>query len=259
MIHYWIEDRKIFSRISTVFFLLSILVILIQTVGYGLKLSFIEEYFVAFKIVNFVFGVFSVFISIFLYLKEKEFVQRLVKGTFIAISIFYLIAAFQWLVDQNFLPIDSRGNVIFFSIFIAFLSISQRINSVSNSGLHSAVIFVLSFIILILCGTFFLMLPAATTKGISVLDALFTITSGVTVTGLTVVDTNSAFTLFGKTILIIFIQLGGLGILTFTNLFSLLFKTDNSFQNRLMVSEMIKELNSRDTFSTLLKIVSLTL
>ena len=125
--------------------------------------------------------------------------------------------------------------------------------------MHSAVIFVLSFIILILCGTFFLMLPAATTKGISVLDALFTITSGVTVTGLTVVDTNSAFTLFGKTILIIFIQLGGLGILTFTNLFSLLFKTDNSFQNRLMVSEMIKELNSRDTFSTLLKIVSLTL
>ncbi|MBK7007711.1 MAG: hypothetical protein IPH36_03275 [Saprospiraceae bacterium] len=259
MIHYWIEDKKIFSRISSVFFLLSILVILVQTVGYGLKLSFIEEYFVTFKIINFVFGVFSVFISIFLYLKEKEFVQRLVKGTFIAISVFYLIAAFQWLVDQNFLPIDSRGNVIFFSIFIAFLSISQRINSVSNSGLHSAVIFVLSFIILILCGTFFLMLPAATTSGISVLDALFTITSGVTVTGLSVVDTNTAFTLFGKTIIIIFIQLGGLGILTFTNLFSLLFKSDNSFQNRLMVSEMIKELNSKDTFSTLLKIVSLTL
>lgn len=259
MIHYWIEDKKIFSRISSVFFFLSILVILIQTVGYGLKLSFIEEYFVTFKIINFVFGVFSVFISVFLYLKEKEFVQRIVKGTFVAISVFYLIAAFQWLVDQNFLPIDSRGNVIFFSVFIAFLSISQRINSVSNSGLHSAVIFVLSFIILILCGTFLLMLPAATTKGISVLDALFTITSGVTVTGLSVVDTNTAFTLFGKTIIIIFIQLGGLGILTFTNLFSLLFKSDNSFQNRLMVSEMIKELNSRDTFSTLLKIVSLTL
>ena len=58
MIHYWIEDKKIFSRISSVFFLLSILVILVQTVGYGLKLSFIEEYFVTFKIINFVFGVF---------------------------------------------------------------------------------------------------------------------------------------------------------------------------------------------------------
>ncbi|MBK8700371.1 MAG: hypothetical protein IPN29_12915 [Saprospiraceae bacterium] len=56
-----------------------------------------------------------------------------------------------------------------------------------------------------------------------------------------------------------FYSVGGLGILTFTNLFSLLFKSDNSFQNRLMVSEMIKELNNRDTFSTLLKIVSLTL
>mgnify|MGYP000146074400 CR=1 FL=1 len=71
MIHYWIEDKKIFNRISSVFFYLSFLVILIQTVGYGLKLSFIEEYYVAFKVINFVFGVFSVFFSVYLYLKEQ--------------------------------------------------------------------------------------------------------------------------------------------------------------------------------------------
>lgn len=259
MIHYWIEDKKIFNRISSVFFYLSFLVILIQTVGYGLKLSFIEEYYIAFKIINFVFGVFSVFFSVYLYLKEDELIQKIVKGSFIGISIFYLIAAFQWMIDQNFLPIDARGNVIFFSIFIGFLSISQRLNSLGNLGLHSALIFVLSFILLILCGSFLLLLPAATTNGISVIDAVFTITSGVTVTGLSVVDTNLAFTTFGKSVIMIFIQMGGLGILTFTNLFSLLFKTDHSFQNRLMVSEMIKELNSKDTFTTLMKIVSLTL
>lgn len=259
MIHYWIEDKKIFNRISSVFFYLSFLVILIQTVGYGLKLSFIEEYYIAFKVINFVFGVFSVFFSVYLYLKEDEIIQKIVKGSFIGISVFYLIASFQWLIDQNFLPIDTRGNVIFFSIFIGFLSISQRLNSLGNLGLHSALIFVLSFILLILCGSFLLLLPAATTNGISVIDAVFTITSGVTVTGLSVVDTSLAFTTFGKSVIIIFIQMGGLGILTFTNLFSLLFKTDHSFQNRLMVSEMIKELNSKDTFTTLMKIVSLTL
>jgi potassium uptake TrkH family protein len=112
---------------------------------------------------------------------------------------------------------------------------------------------------LILSGSFLLLLPAATTNGISIIDAVFTITSGVTVTGLTVVDTNLAFSTFGKSVIMIFIQMGGLGILTFTNLFSLLFKTDHSFQNRMMVSEMIKELNSKDTFTTLMKIVSLTI
>ncbi|MFN8318201.1 MAG: potassium transporter TrkG [Saprospiraceae bacterium] len=259
MIHYWIEDKKIFNRISSVFFYLSLLVILIQTVGYGLKLSFIDEYYIAFKIINFVFGIFSVFVSIYLYLKETEIIQKLVKGGFIGISFFYLIASFQWLIDQNFLPIDARGNVIFFSIFIGFLSISQKLNSVGNLGLHSALIFVLSFIMLILSGSFLLLLPAATTNGISIIDAVFTITSGVTVTGLTVVDTNLAFSTFGKSVIMIFIQMGGLGILTFTNLFSLLFKTDHSFQNRMMVSEMIKELNSKDTFTTLMKIVSLTI
>lgn len=259
MIHYWIEDKKLFNRISSVFFYLSLLVILIQTVGYGLKLSFIDEYYIAFKIINFIFGIFSVFVSIYLYLKETEIIQKLVKGGFIGISFFYLIASFQWLIDQNFLPIDARGNVIFFSIFIGFLSISQKLNSVGNLGLHSALIFVLSFIMLILSGSFLLLLPAATTNGISIIDAVFTITSGVTVTGLTVVDTNLAFTTFGKSVIMIFIQMGGLGILTFTNLFSLLFKTDHSFQNRMMVSEMIKELNSKDTFTTLMKIVSLTI
>ena len=232
---------------------------MIQTVGYGLKLSFIDEYYIAFKIINFVFGIFSVFVSIYLYLKETEIIQKLVKGGFIGISFFYLIASFQWLIDQNFLPIDARGNVIFFSIFIGFLSISQKLNSVGNLGLHSALIFVLSFIMLILSGSFLLLLPAATTNGISIIDAVFTITSGVTVTGLTVVDTNLAFSTFGKSVIMIFIQMGGLGILTFTNLFSLLFKTDHSFQNRMMVSEMIKELNSKDTFTTLMKIVSLTI
>ena len=254
----WIRNKELFEKISTAFFYFSIIILLIQSVGYGIHLANSEIYYVSFKIINFIFGVFSVFISIYIYLRETVLMQKIVKAIFLGLSVFFMIASFQWLVDQNFLPIDSRGNVVFFSIFIGFLSISQRINSVANSGLHSAIIFVLSFLMLIMCGSFLLLLPASTTNGISIIDAVFTITSGVTVTGLSVVDTNLAFTFFGKTVIIVFIQLGGLGILTFTNLFSLLFKSDNSFQNRLMVSEMIKELNNRDTFSTLMKIITLT-
>lgn len=139
------------------------------------------------------------------------------------------------------------------------MSISQKITNIRNSGLHAALIFVISFIFLILCGTFLLLLPYSSTKTISIVDACFTITSGVTVTGLGVLETSKDLTRFGQTVLLIFIQLGGLGVLTFTNLFSLVIKADNSFSNRLMVGEMIKELNNKDTYSTLIKIVGLTL
>jgi potassium uptake TrkH family protein len=120
-------------------------------------------------------------------------------------------------------------------------------------------IYVLSFLALIILGTSLLTLPSATTNGISFIDALFTTTSGVTVTGLGVVDTEFAFTRFGKIVILIFIQLGGLGVLTFSNLLALLFRRENSFQNRLLVSDMIKEINNNETFSTLGKIISLTL
>lgn len=255
----WLSNRKLFNVISNAFFYLSLFMITLQLVGFGGKLLYTETYFQFVRVTNFLFGIFSVFISIYIYLKEDNVVQKVVKSIFIGVSVFYLIASFQWLVDTNFLPINSRGNVLFFSIFIAFMSISQKITNIRNSGLHAALIFVISFIFLILCGTFLLLLPYSSTKTISIVDACFTITSGVTVTGLGVLNTGQDLTTFGQWVLLIFIQLGGLGVLTFTNLFSLVLKADSSFTNRLMVGEMIKELNNKDTYSTLIKIVGLTL
>lgn len=68
---------------------------------------------------------------------------------------------------------------------------------------------------LIVIGCLLLMLPAAAHHPISWSDALFTATSAVTVTGLVVVDTGSYFTLFGQAIIMVLIQLGGLGLMTF--------------------------------------------
>ncbi|RVT85967.1 Ktr system potassium transporter B [Rhodobacteraceae bacterium CCMM004] len=62
------------------------------------------------------------------------------------------------------------------------------------------------------------MTPWATTAGITLADALFTATSAVTVTGLVVVDTGSAFTFFGQAVIAVLIQLGGLGLMTFAAL-----------------------------------------
>ena len=82
----------------------------------------------------------------------------------------------------------------------------------------------LSFALLILIGTILLMIPAATTAAGSLPfpDAIFTATSATCVTGLVVADTGSAFTSFGQTVILLLIQIGGLGIMTVSTFFMFL-------------------------------------
>ncbi|MEA2082631.1 MAG: potassium transporter TrkG [Elusimicrobiota bacterium] len=81
-----------------------------------------------------------------------------------------------------------------------------------------ALALIMSFGAAIAIGTFLLLLPASTpeSSGISFIDALFTATSATCVTGLIVRSTASGFTLFGKTVILMLIQLGGLGLMTFS-------------------------------------------
>lgn len=83
---------------------------------------------------------------------------------------------------------------------------------------HPERLFVGTFASLCLAGTILLALPQSSTKGASVglLDAFFTATSAVCVTGLIVLDTPVDFSFFGQLVLLILIQVGGLGIMTFS-------------------------------------------
>lgn len=89
---------------------------------------------------------------------------------------------------------------------------------------------VLSFIILIFAGTLLLMLPWSANRDVTFVDALFTSTSAVCVTGLTVLDTEKDFTMLGQLVIMLLIQFGGLGIMTFT--VSLLSLAGGSFSIR---------------------------
>ncbi len=92
-----------------------------------------------------------------------------------------------------------------------------------------------SFLFMIFTGSLLLKLPFATEGGISYIDALFTSTSAVCVTGLIVVDTATAFTGFGKGVILLLIQLGGLGIMTFAALVIWLVRQKISLSDRLML------------------------
>ena len=96
-----------------------------------------------------------------------------------------------------------------------------------------------SFIVIIFIGTVLLTLPisSATGERVPVIDSLFTTTSAVAVTGLVVNDVSTAFSLFGKTVIIILIQLGGLGIMTFSSIIVLLISKKISYRTKKIVQE----------------------
>lgn len=73
----------------------------------------------------------------------------------------------------------------------------------------------LTYAAFILVGTLLLKLPVATVRPISWMDAFFTSTSAVTVTGLAVLDTGTDLTVFGQAVVMLLIQFGGLGLMTF--------------------------------------------
>ena len=106
-----------------------------------------------------------------------------------------------------------------------------------NVKLPAAAIVALSFLFIIALGTGLLCIPAAATEKTGFLDALFTATSAVCVTGLTIVDTYSHWSLFGQIVIIALIQIGGLGFITILSMIMLNTKKHTSLSERKLVMQ----------------------
>lgn len=112
-----------------------------------------------------------------------------------------------------------------------------------KTKLSAPQILVMGFISVILFGAALLMLPFSTTKGITLVDALFTSTSAVCVTGLTVKDTPADFTVFGQVIILFLVQIGGLGYMTSATIISLLIGKRIGIGERLIMKEELHTLS----------------
>lgn len=121
-------------------------------------------------------------------------------------------------------------------------------------------ILTLSFATTILLGTFFLMLPAASQTGdrLPFIDALFTATSAVCVTGLTVVDTGNYFSTFGQMVVIVLIQIGGLGVMTLTTLMAVMLGRRVHLSDRLLVQESLNQHQLEGMVKLVLYVVKVT-
>ncbi len=92
---------------------------------------------------------------------------------------------------------------------------------------------------LILVGTLLFVVLPTTKKPVSLVDALFTVTSAITATGLTVIDTAKDLTLTGQLLVLLLIQIGGLGYMTLTAFFLIILGRRIGLKERLVLSESL--------------------
>lgn len=242
------------------FFDLIVLLFVVFDFGYGIKENYNSPHviFLLFFIVAFiVFNISKLFV--YKYKSNKNValanIVVLVSILFACLVIFIINNEFSFAyILQKMKPILEGGLIFYFLLRLLVL-----VRHIYDIYYNPAIVFVGSFLILDLMGAFLLMMPSATTNGITFTNALFTSTSAVCVTGLAVVDTANAFTVVGQSIILVLIQLGGIGILTFTSFFAFFFRGSSSFKEGLNTKDFIASEGLKDVFRAALNVVLFTL
>ncbi len=188
------------------------------------------------------------------------------KSCRVNLIILLLLVALEFIIaiinyeDSLFDTFFSARYVIEYGLLVYFfIRLTFFLRTIYSIFFNPAILFVGSFAIIALAGTFLLMLPAATTAGISFTDALFTATSATAVTGLIVVDTAKDFTTFGQSIIMVLFQIGGLGMLTFTSFFAYFFKSGSSFKESLYMKDILGHDKLNSVMRMVMQIVAFSL
>ncbi len=248
------------SKIHIVSFLLSLLglIILVLDLGFQHSESITSTYISLYSVIL-ILGITS---TVLRYFENKHFLKRKVAIFDFLSIVFSVVVLLRHFLYPDFEILESfyiDDNWIRFAVFLTFVREFSDIKlSIVQTVFNPAQLFILSFLTIILIGSFLLMLPNATHEGISFIDALFTSTSAVCVTGLIVVDTGSYFTIFGQSIIVALIQIGGLGILTFASFFSYFFKGGSTYENQLTINSITNSKSLSDVFTTLKYIIVIT-
>lgn len=263
---YYLKTKKLLIQlINRLMLYVSLIAALLVIYRFGFNISdefcySIEDFF---TICLYIFSI-SFFLRMFFHIEtSRKLVLQL--NNFVIFSILLIIILVRDLatnsISVNFpillyagLPVITY--VLILIIFLIELSGSSL--TLLKQDINPAFLFVSAFLILIIIGTLLLLLPKSTNNGINFIDALFTSTSAVCITGLVVTDTATTFTLTGKIIIMCLMQAGGIGIMTFTSFFGFFFTGNVSFENQIFLKNLLNEENINQIFKTLLKIILLT-
>lgn len=184
--------------------------------------------------VSFAFFVFHYFLRVFYDFHPLHFIRDnwfegimmlmlVVDG--ISDKLFNVLIIERFFVGLGFhaFPPLSTIFIQFYLLIVVVVNVFRTSHLIPKIKIHPSTIFILSFLAMILGGTFLLMLPEMTTidGSMSFVDALFTATSANCVTGLIVVETATFFTFKGQLVILLLIKLGGLNIVMFGSFLAL--------------------------------------
>ena len=205
-------------------------------------------------------GCISIALRYLLYSRRPGIKVRIIDIILLTLFLFLILLKIDFITNHlGFLSFFNKKGWLHLALLLYFIREYSSLKIDFNSQyLNPAQLFIASFLLIILTGTFLLLLPNATYSGISLVDALFTSTSAVCVTGLIVVDTGSFFTQFGQNVILVLIQLGGIGIMTFASYFSYFFRGQSSYENQLTMRDMTNSEKIGEVFSVLKKIITIT-
>jgi len=254
---YWPRNKeKLKNLLRNIPFLLSMIALIAVIFNSGFEQnSFRQNILEKLFLITLIVGLLSD-ISRYFSRKERPRLKVALFDSIFLILIFFLL--FDWFLNIELLNFGKIFLTYLAIILIFIRELSARKIDFKRKTISPAQLFIISFVFIILIGTLLLMLPKATNHGISFINALFTSTSAVCVTGLSVVDTGTYFTTFGQILIVILIQLGGIGILTFTSYFSYFFRGETSYDNQLFLKDMTNTDKITEIFSVLKRIILVT-
>lgn len=144
---------------------------------------------------------------------------------------------------------------------VIYMGVKMKVDKAIKATFNTNLIILNGFLVALLVGTILLMLPvsSASGNGTDFITALFTATTSLCVTGLVVVPTYAYWSIFGKVIILILIQLGGLGIISFTIGFLIIIGKKISLKERKMIQESYNLDSAQGVLKILRKIFGITL
>lgn len=184
---------------------------------------------------------------------RKSFFLTFFSGLLLLISLIPDISSppFAWVWLDSFRQIF--GSHIYMVVvvgFFAVLEVSKGVVRFINKKTNPALLLAACFIVVIAVGSILLLFPRSTHEFVrlAVTDAMFVATSAVCVTGLSPVDISQTFSLEGQIVIVLLIQIGGLGVMTITSFFAIFFMGGTGLYNQFALRDMV----GSDTFDSLM-------
>lgn len=190
---------------------------------------------------------------------KEGYLRMAFHGIGLVMNILLILTVVPYLIP----PLGFLGSPFFrncLMLLLSLLELSYFLTHILGKKTNPSAVMAISFLVIILLGSLLLIMPKCTVPEVNLrwIDSLFTATSAVCVTGLVPIDVASTFTFSGQLIIILLIQIGGLGVMTLTSFFALFFMGEISVNNQMVVKDLVSSDSLSSIWSTLKNIIAFT-